>query len=292
MGAFEDVALDLLGGVGGGSPSPRLVELRPFLASNYIEDAAQFILDNPGRAFIITGFFIPVPYTDPLPLTGSVETDGPPGAYFLGRTLEQLDYEVTFIADKWSNLVFNDIKDVGEYVEFPIVSEDESRDFANQLLSEKNPSIVIATERCGATSDGRYLNGRRWDITEFSAKTDFLMNDRVQSVGIGDGGNEMGMGNFAPFIKEIPHGMDDPCVTSCTKPILGRSSDWGCYAIIAALSKIVGRDLIPTGDEVTQFIIDIVDKGVVTGTGRVQYVVDDRSLDDQREILDNLRALL
>ena len=86
--------------------------------------------------------------------------------------------------------------------------------------------------------------------------------------------------------------MDDPCVTSCTKPILGRSSDWGCYAIIAALSKIVGRDLIPTGDEVTQFIIDIVDKGVVTGTGRVQYVVDDRSLDDQREILDNLRALL
>ena len=58
MGAFEDVALDLLGGVGGGSPSPRLVELRPFLASNYIEDAAQFILDNPGRAFIITGFFI------------------------------------------------------------------------------------------------------------------------------------------------------------------------------------------------------------------------------------------
>lgn len=28
MGAIEDVALDLLGGVGGGSPSPRLVELR------------------------------------------------------------------------------------------------------------------------------------------------------------------------------------------------------------------------------------------------------------------------
>jgi hypothetical protein len=221
-----------------------------------------------------------------------VETDGPPGAYFLGRALEQLDYEVTFIADKWSNLVFNRIDDVGEYVEFPIVSEDESRDFANQLLSEKNPSIVIATERCGANRDGKYVNGRGWDISEFSAKTDFLMNDRVKSVGIGDGGNEMGMGNFAPFITEIAHGMDEPCVTSCTKPVLGRSSDWGCYAIIAALSKIVGRDLLPTGDEVTQFIIDIVDNGVVTGTGRIEYVVDGRSLDDQKEIIANLRALL
>ena len=78
MGAIEDVALDLLGGVGGGKPSPRLVELRAFLASDYIEDAAQFILDHPGQAFIITGFFIPVPYSDPLPLTGSVETDAPP----------------------------------------------------------------------------------------------------------------------------------------------------------------------------------------------------------------------
>jgi hypothetical protein len=292
MGAFEDVALDVLGGVGGGQPSPRLMELRPFLASNYIEDAAQFILDNPGRAFITTGFFIPVPYSDPLPLTGSVETDGPPGAYFLGRALEQLDFKVTFIADKWSNLVFNDIKDVGEYVEFPIVNEDESRDFANKLLNEKNPSIVIATERCGVNRNGQYLNGRGWDISEFSAKTDFLMNDRVKSVGIGDGGNEMGMGNFAPFITEITHSMDEPCVTSCTKPVLGRSSDWGCYAIIAALSKIVGRDLLPTGDEVADFIVKIVDNGVVTGTGRIQYVVDGRSLDDQRELIANLRALL
>jgi hypothetical protein len=54
----------------------------------------------------------------------------------------------------------------------------------------------------------------------------------------------------------------------------------------------VGRDLLPTGDEVADFIVKIVDNGVVTGTGRIQYVVDGRSLDDQRELIANLRALL
>ena len=67
MGAIEDISLDLIGGVRGGKPAPRLVELRPYLATDYVEDAARFILDHPNRAMIITGFFIPVPYKFPLP---------------------------------------------------------------------------------------------------------------------------------------------------------------------------------------------------------------------------------
>ena len=33
-------------------------ELRPYLSADYATQAAQLILDNPGTAFIVTGFYI------------------------------------------------------------------------------------------------------------------------------------------------------------------------------------------------------------------------------------------
>ena len=86
--------------------------------------------------------------------------------------------------------------------------------------------------------------------------------------------------------------MEEPAVVSSTKPVLGRSSDWGCYGIIAALSRLTKSDLLPTGKQVQDFIVDIVDRGVVTGSGRKKYEVDGRSLDDQAELISRLRAVL
>lgn len=292
MGAVEDIALDLIGGVMGGKPSPRLVELRGYLPTNYIEDAAQFILEHPDRALIITGFFIPVPYVNPLPDGGTVETDGPPGAYFLGRALQQLNYKVTFVSDRWCTFLFKDLPGVDDYVEFPIADFKESDEYGRRLLSEKKPSIIIVTERCGVTRNRRYLNGRGWDISEFTAKLDCLLDHHPYSVGVGDGGNEMGMGNFAPYIQEIPHSLAEPAVSCSTRPVLARCSDWGCYGIITALSKICRRDLLPTSQEVQDFLVQIVDRGAVTGTGRKKYEVDGRSLKEQGEVINRYRNLL
>ena len=289
MGAIEDIALDLIGGVQGGNPDGRLTELRPYLATDYIEDAARLILDHPGHAMIITGFFIPQPYVHPLPDTGTVETDGPPGAYFLGQALRKLDYEVTYVSDRWCTFVFEDVED---YVEFPITGFTESEEFAKRLLEDKSPSVVIATERCGVTRERRYLNIRRWDISEFTGKLDALMDNHPHTVGIGDAGNEMGMGNFAPYIEEIQHPLIEPTVTRSARPVLGRSSDWGAYGLVAGLSKLAGRDVLPTAKEVQEFIVRIVDKGVVTGSGRKKYEVDGRSLDQQAELLGALRDAL
>ena len=41
-----------------------------------------------------------------------------------------------------------------------------------------------------------------------------------------------------------------------------------------------------------EFIVRIVDKGVVTGSGRKKYEVDGRSLDQQAELLGALRDAL
>ena len=287
MGEIEDITLSL-----GDRPTPRQIDLRMFLPDNYLEDAAQFILDHPNRAFIITGFYIPTPYTNPLPDKGSVETDGPPGAYFLGEALRKLDYAVTYIGDKHCTFVWKGVPGAEDYVEFPITTWKESEEFADKLLAEKNPSIVVATERCGETRNGRYLNMMRWDISEFTAKIDPILNKHPHSIGIGDGGNEMGMGNFLPYIEEVPHPMIEPTVTRCTLPLLGKSSDWGCHGVVTALSKLTKRDLLPTAAEEGAFIRDIVDRGVVHGTGRKRYMVDSATIEDTAAFLERLRGVL
>ena len=292
MGAIEDISLDLIGGVRGGKPAPRLVELRPYLATDYVEDAARFILDHPNRAMIITGFFIPVPYKFPLPEGGSVETDGPPGAYFLGEALRQLDFHVTYVADRWFTFVFDGVPGAEDYVEFPMADFKESDNYSRRLLEEKSPSIVISTERCGLTRERRYLNMMGWDISEFTAKLDYLLENHPHTVAVGDAGNELGMGNFAPFIGDLPHPLVEPAVVPSTKPVLGRSSDWGCYGLVAALSKLAGRDLLPSDKQVQEFIVDICDRGVVRGDGRKGYEVDNRTLEEQGEVLNRLRGVL
>ena len=294
MGAIEDIALDLIGGVAGGKPSTRQAELRPYLPTNYFEEAAQMILDHPGRVMILTGFFIPKPYTFPLPDGGLVEFDGPIGAYGLGEGLRRLDFEVTYVSDKFCTFAYKDVPGAEDYVEFPITGFKESSEFALKLLDEKKPSIVVATERCGVTAYQRYHNGRGWDISEFTAKLDALMDNHPHTIGIGDNGNEMGLGNFAGgIIETIPHPRPEPTITRSTKPLLGCSSDWGCYGLLAALSKLTKRDVLPTGQEVGDFIRQCSGRGMLTGSGQSgKFEVDGRPIEHQVELLGSLRRVL
>ena len=63
-------------------------------------------------------------------------------------------------------------------------------------MAETKPSVLIAIERCGFTSDKKYRNMHGNDISEYNARVDYLFSDDTPSVGIGDGGNEIGMGNL------------------------------------------------------------------------------------------------
>ncbi|RPJ70478.1 MAG: DUF4392 domain-containing protein, partial [Acidobacteria bacterium] len=53
--------------------------LRPYLAPDFCERAASVVLEHPGTALVVTGFFIPG--------AGATETDGPPGAIAVGQAL-------------------------------------------------------------------------------------------------------------------------------------------------------------------------------------------------------------
>ena len=279
MGAIEDIVLDR--GV-----RTRISALRRLLPENYIEDAAKFILlDNPAHAFILTGFYIPTPYQFPLPESGSVETDGPPGAYFLGQALRKLGWKVTYVTDHFGTFCFQGMPGGENIIEFPITDAATSEQYAKDLLARHNPSVVIAIERVGATAKGQYLNIRGWDITARTARLDFLLTNHHATVGIGDGGNEIGLGNFAEHTAPLLPSKD-PTVTHSTHPIIAGVSNWGGYALIAAMSKISRINLLPHPDMEMEYIQRMVDKGMVTGSGLQQYNVDGFPLEENRRVID------
>ena len=207
--------------------------LRPHLPADYATQAAQLILDNPGTAIVVTGFYI----LD----AGFAETDGPPGAVVIGSALNQLGYKVVHVTDRYATEIME--KTGGDYssvVEFPITDDDASIEFARDLLSELNPSVLVAIERCGLTDEGKYRNMRGRDITDYNARIDHLFHSNVPSVGIGDGGNEIGMGNLAEEVTQVESLVKIPCITQTTRLMLASVSNWGGYGLAAALSALSG----------------------------------------------------
>ena len=256
--------------------------LRPHLPSDYATQAAQLILDNPGTAIIVTGFYI----LD----AGFAETDGPPGAVVIGSALNQLGYNVVHVTDRYATEIMD--KTGGDYssvVDFPITDEDSSVEFARNLLSELNPSVLIAIERCGFTDEGKYRNMRGRDITDYNARIDHLFHSDVPSVGIGDGGNEIGMGNLAKEVTQVESLVKIPCVTQTSKLMLASVSNWGGYGLAAALSALSGRNLLPSIEEEQQLLRDTVDLGAVDGmSAKQEYKVDGFTIEENSEALQAL----
>ncbi|MCI0790980.1 MAG: DUF4392 domain-containing protein [Chloroflexi bacterium] len=261
-------------------------KLRPHLPADFCGQAAQLILDNPGTAIIITGFYI----LD----AGVVETDGPPGAVSIGNALDKLGYDVVYVTDRHAAQIMDGTKGAGSrLVEFPITDDETSKAFAKDLLERLNPSVVIAIERCGFTDEKMYLNMRGRDITPYNARIDYLVTDHPNTVGIGDGGNEIGMGNLAKEVTTVDSLVKDPCVTGVSKLILASVSNWGGYGLVASISKLSGKSLMPTVEEDMALIRQTVDLGAVDGmSNKQEYKVDGFTLEENAETITQLRELL
>ncbi len=254
-------------------------ELRPFLPADFCDRAARYVLDHPGRVAIITGFYI---------LTaGQHETDGPPGAIALGNALQELGCQVTYVTDchtapmmrKW-------LGDRAGVVDFPIAGEEESRVAASQLLDDLQPDLLITIERCGRNASDVYLNMLSRDITEYTARLDYLFERGVPSVGIGDGGNEIGMGNVAEHIPPVDRLPDEPAISTVDRLVIASVSNWGGYGLVASISSLVGRNLLPSIEEDTRLITQMVGDGAVDGgSGQNRYYVDNFTLDENAQLL-------
>ena len=278
MTTIEDIIL--------GNDLRGVSQLRPHLPPDFCREAADMVLANPGTVFIATGFYIRA--------ADAPESDGPPGAIAIGRALASLGWRVVHVTDRYTVPIIKPfVTSDTEVIDFPITDDASSRRFASRLLTEQDPSVLIAIERCGLNENDMYLNMRGLDITPQTARTDHLFIQHSRTVGIGDGGNEIGMGNVAEFVPQVGTLVDHPALTKTTKLIISSTSNWGGYGLVAAISREVNRNLLPDPDEETELITRMVDLGAVDGVvGKSQYAVDAMDLDTHGQALLSLRALL
>ena len=260
--------------------------LRPHLPADFCDQAAALVLDNPGTALITTGFYI---------LTaGAPETDGPPGAIAIGNALEAIGYRAVYVTDRYTAPLMSGVLGSDEsVVDFPITDDASSKAFAADLLAEHRPSLLISIERCGLTDEGLYRNMRNLDITQYNARLDHLFTDHPASVGIGDGGNEIGLGNLKAFVKAAPTLVEKPCVVTTTRLVISSVSNWGGYGLVAAISRRRGRNLLPSVEEERDLVRQVADHGAVDGmSAKSEYKVDGFSLEENSEMVARLHELL
>ena len=260
-----------------------VAELRPHLPADFCRQAARYVLDHPGHTVIVTGYYIT--------MSGGPETDGPAGAIAIGAALQALGRRVTYVTDSFTGSAMQELAGAGaEVVEFPIADVETSRAQAAQLLERLQPDLLLSIERSGRTKDETYLNMRDVDITPNTARLDYLFESGIPSVAIGDGGNEIGMGNLAEVIPSVGRLPNNPSIVTVDRLIIASVSNWGGYGLVAALSQITGKELLPSVEHETKMLDRMVSLGIVDGTtGEAVPNVDGFTAEENGAVLEQLR---
>lgn len=268
-----------------------MTELQAHLSPSYMTDSALFLLKQlppHAKVGITTGFYILS--------SGAPETDGPPGAAAVAYALQALGHEVVFITDECSEAVVRSVSGSHQVLIFPMLpSAEAAKEAARKECASLRLDALISVERAGILADGTYRNMHQMDMSAFNAPIDLLFAEMEgATVGIGDGGNEIGMGKLFEHIptacpSKLPQRAS---VTSTTHLIVATTSNWGAYGLATALSVLSGRDLLispPTG---RQLVRKCLEAGAVDGvTGKAEESVDGMPLEDgEIPILKQLHA--
>lgn len=181
------------------------------------------------------------------------ETDGPPGAIALAAFLQALGKGVSMVVDHRAWSLFEKL--VEEAVEqgvlktpLPILTYQGGSAGAAQafLCDERDPKSprfdhLVAIERAGRAADGNYYNARKMNIKHLVDPIDdlFLVAQKIPgiaSTGVGDGGNELGMGKVKEAVKShIRNGDVIACDVEADFAVIAGVSNWGGYALACAL---------------------------------------------------------
>jgi len=253
------------------------------------------------------------------------ETDGPLGAMAIARAVVGLGHDVVLLIDDINAPIMQACLDTMIAEEpggkklcesislesFPGgnswgAAEDARLDAIAHDLITKNgssahgPSHVLTIERAGPSATGAYLTMSAKDMTHLLAPLDRLVSmcgaHGVRSTGVGDGGNEVGMGKvYADVHANIKNGQQIACVTKTTNLVVASVSNWGGYAVSAAMGVLAGdcsEKVIVSSKQEAALCQAIVMAGAGDGvTGKCELSIDGMSLDRSLEVLQECTAL-
>jgi len=244
------------------------------------------------RVLLVTGF-VARP-------TWAAETDGPSGTVVLGRALRRIGARVAYLADPpVAPLLEACLRALGEPRELVGVPTEPvaALRVAREAVRAFDPTHLVAVERPGRALDGGYYNARGRSITAVNAPLDTLFLRRrpgAVTIGVGDGGNEIGMGRVrARVVRDVPNGAKIASVVRTDHLIVGGTSNWGAWGVVAHLALATGRALLHTPAEEARLTRAMVRAGAVDGlTGVAQPSVDNLPLGLHQALLETLRGLV
>ncbi|NBR07444.1 MAG: DUF4392 domain-containing protein [Planctomycetes bacterium] len=203
---------------------------------------------------IFTGFYIPTA-TPPAP-----ETDGPPGALLIARTLASLGRKVAITCEKNCMSAFEAGLQIGDISHFIAIEKCGPSHLLQSIPGQNISAFLNATDD---SSRGKILTMSGKDITPFTAPVhhcfdpNFCIANNITRIGIGDGGNEIGMGNIPWHViaANINNGSKIACATTVDHLIVAGVSNWGGYALGSGLLLNVGLPALSSLDPATEWKI-------------------------------------
>jgi hypothetical protein len=281
---------------------------------------------------VVTGFFIPTGQ----PPSG--ETDGPLGALFLARALVPLGFRFALVTDTFcepalkAGLSACGLEKAVVLLTVPPPTHPWGPfvrlDWLTFVRETFRLTHLIALERVGPSHTPESLKGqpaealreflaevpaehrdrchtmRGLDITERMSPAHLLFEavkrevSEVTTIGIGDGGNEIGMGKIPWEVirRNIPGGGLVACRVPTDHLIVCGVSNWGAYGLAAGVRLFRGQapEPGPFDPERERALLEVmVRQGpLVDGvTGRQAATVDGLAFDRYAEILTRLAAI-
>jgi hypothetical protein len=233
-----------------------------------LESAAASLASRPGQVVIVTGFYIPL--AEP----AAAETDGPPGAVALAQTLIRLGHQVSLVTDPFCGSALQAAARAALLPESSVEVLNSPQSLATLIArTDDAAKHLIAVERVGPCYSRDHIRSRcgeqvaaqfadcvpqdlwskclnmrgividDWTV-DFSPAFE-TRADGLTTIGLGDGGNELGLGKFAWHeLATRLDGIADPrilCRVAADHAIIAGTSNWAAYGLAAATAIAAGQ---------------------------------------------------
>ncbi|MDI9476043.1 MAG: DUF4392 domain-containing protein [Natronincolaceae bacterium] len=254
-------------------------------------EKAATSLKKADTVLIVTGFVI----KDKL----FGETDGPIGTVSVAKALKMLGKSAIIITDIYSEKILETALELaGLETTLEIVDKYDKTDFYEIILDKYKPDCLISIERPGEAADGLMYSMTGECISGLVPSMDGLFKEAKKrglcTIGIGDGGNEIGMGKIRRYVVDnVPYGDIIAASFATDYLILAGVSNWGAHALVAAMSILFNKDLLYSAETGEKLLKAIVNVGAVNGmTKQNTLTVDGLGLDENIKVFNGIRAVV
>jgi hypothetical protein len=300
-------------------PARNLLTVCPRDFANACKSIAE---DERASVAVVTGFYIP----HARPPCG--ETDGPLGAIFLARALTPLGIKVMLVTDAFCAHALEvgldacglrkavqvvtptDLRIAGAFTHLVALERVGPSHTLESLQAQMGPEGALGEtyldflHEVPPEHQNRCHTMRGLDISANMSPAHVLFeaaagqNPRIATIGIGDGGNEIGMGKIPWDIihRNIPGGGLVACRVPTDHLIVCGISNWGAYGLAAGVRLLRGQTAGDLFDPVRECHIlkAMVQEGpLVDGvTGEPTITVDGIAFDRYVEKLRRIGAIV